>query len=58
MKIFDKGEVKEHLKGFLVREGIDLSTIDKIDIDLYRDGQMRNIHISFIPIIKGEKENK
>ena len=55
MKDFDL-DVKEELRRFLIYDlGISPLNIDKIDISHMRDGQLRDIHISFIPSLDKDK---
>ena len=50
-------DIKEEVRRFLVHGlGISSLNIDEIKTDLYKNGQLRNIRITFIPSIKGEKE--
>ena len=53
--IIDNIELREQIRTFLIRTvGIEYSDIDRIDIYRMRDGQIRDIRISFIPRIKSE----
>ena len=51
-------EVKEELRRFLIYDlQISPLNIDRIDVDRMRDGQLRNINISFIPSIRGRNND-
>ena len=48
--VTDDMELKEQIRKFLIYQvGVAYSNIDKIKIERMRDGQLRNIDISFIP---------
>ena len=50
-------EIKEELRRFLVYDlHINPSSIEKIEVSKMVDGQLRNINISFIPNIRGNKD--
>ena len=58
MRDFDSKELREQIREFLVRQvGLDFSDIERIQIEQMRDGQLRNIHIDFIPSIYKENKN-
>ena len=50
-------EMREEIRRFLIYDlQVNPLNIDKIDIDYMRDGQLRDIRISFIPSINIEGE--
>lgn len=56
MKDFD-GDMKEEIRRFLIYDlCINPLNIDEVKIDRMRDGQLRNINITFIPSIRGKEE--
>ena len=56
MKDFD-GDMREEIRRFLIYDlCINPLNIDEVKIDHMRDGQLRNINITFIPSIRGKEE--